>query len=167
MSKKRSQADGAGAGAASEASPRIVFPPLRATLAPPVFQPEQREAWLAHYRTHGFACIGGLLSPGQQLEACSLFWRDWCAVSPDFNRDDPATWTSTTCPASWSKGLAKRFGLCQGDFLWFLRAQTRLREPFEHIYGTTDLLASLDGFAVPELRPEGLRPLASRRPGGG
>lgn len=55
-----------------------------------------------------------------------------------------STWETEWLPDPKS-GIMNGFGFGQSDFLWYIRTQPKVREAFEAIWGTKDLLVSFDG----------------------
>lgn len=105
-------------------------------------------AWLNHLNAEGFAVLANVVSEEQLGQACCLLWDFLEANSgpAPWRRSSPETWTDEAlrnigCPL---RGLVNGAGMGQSDFLWFLRTLPRVRQVFEKIWGTQELLVSFD-----------------------
>jgi hypothetical protein len=118
------------------------------TLRPPSFHVKNVEVWNKYLEENGFVVLRDILAPEEVSTSIDLFKRDWTYVSPNFDFDDPSTWTIQNCPMMFGKGMAVFNGFGQSDFMWYLRKNNTIKGVFADIFKTEDLMVSMDGFSV-------------------
>lgn len=118
------------------------------TLRPPSFHVNDVEVWNKYLEETGFVVLRDILTPDEISTAIDLFKKDWTHVSPNFDFDDPETWTIQNCPMMFGKGMAVFNGFGQSDFMWYLRTNKTIKGVFTDIFKTEDLTVSMDGFSV-------------------
>lgn len=115
---------------------------------PRVFQKDDHKRFLNFLQSEGYVVIGDILEDETRSKLIDKFWEAWEYCSPRFKRDDKKTWTIQNCPMMFAKGMAVFSGLAHSDFMWETRLQKPIREVFEVLHGTKDLVVSFDGFSV-------------------
>ena len=111
---------------------------------------EELESLIAkdYLDNEGYVVLHNILNDESINKGLDLFWKDWNTVSPDFNKDDPSTWSIKTSPMMFAKGMAVFNGFGQSDFMWHLRLQPEIIDIFAKIYNDNNLITSFDGFSV-------------------
>lgn len=120
------------------------------------------DAWLPFLREHGYVVLASAVSQDAIHEAKDRLWRDLEQAEADagLSQADPRTWHRWRLPPA---GLVP--ALAQSAGSWRVRGAPLVREAFAHIWGTADLIVSMDcaivwrdWSEVPEWRPrtEGL-----------
>ena len=105
-------------------------------------------AWLNHLREHGYAILAGVASPSEVEAARSALWDAIERTSPGVQRTDPATWSGWKLD---SRGFMLQGAVTQGRGAWLVRGLPAVRAAFARIWGTAELLCSMD--AVIAWRP--------------
>eukprot|EP00442_Polarella_glacialis_P027636 CAMPEP_0115069976 /NCGR_PEP_ID=MMETSP0227-20121206/12853_1 /TAXON_ID=89957 /ORGANISM="Polarella glacialis, Strain CCMP 1383" /LENGTH=407 /DNA_ID=CAMNT_0002456431 /DNA_START=33 /DNA_END=1256 /DNA_ORIENTATION=+ len=102
-------------------------------------------AWLTHLDTEGYAVVADVVSAAELERAEDLLWQFLEACSP-WRRQDPNSWTDEGLAGigSVQNGIVNGAGVGQSDFLWFLRTRPLVRQAFERIWSTSELLVSFD-----------------------
>ena len=95
--------------------------------------------------------MGGVADKEQVEVARGLVW-DWLAgLGTGIRRDQPSTWQDRAWP-DWP-GM-KKYGTCKSEggahkgATWYLRGLPSLKKVFSTIYGTDDLIVSMDGMIM-------------------
>lgn len=137
--------------------PRMSLPcgPAGSSIGQALFR-EPDEAFLRHLDVHGYAVLQNILgSPAERQRFLDAFWAALTAVVPSQNPSRRETWRF---PKGF-RGIVTSYGLPQADFAWMVRLSPRIHQAFSRIFGTEDLVASLDaviaeeGIAKRPLRP--------------
>jgi ectoine hydroxylase-related dioxygenase (phytanoyl-CoA dioxygenase family) len=115
---------------------------------PRVFTKGEPAEYLKHLDERGYVVIGDILNDTVRSDLVEKFWKCWTECSPGFDRYDKTTWTIQNSPMMFAKGMAVFSGLAHSDFVWETRLQPSIREVFEQIHGTSNLVTSFDGFSV-------------------
>eukprot|EP00930_Biecheleria_cincta_P054802 TRINITY_DN41201_c0_g1_i1.p1 TRINITY_DN41201_c0_g1~~TRINITY_DN41201_c0_g1_i1.p1 ORF type:complete len:409 (+),score=60.02 TRINITY_DN41201_c0_g1_i1:200-1426(+) len=103
--------------------------------------------FLAHLHHHGYAILHGVLGSEQANELfLQKFWSAMTAIVPGLDPHKRQTWTF---PKGF-RGIVSTYGLPQADFAWDIRAHPRVYAAFAKIFGTQDLVASLDAVILEE-----------------
>ena len=122
--------------------------PAPGSLGTAIF-PEANMDFLWHLEDRGFAVLEGVLGSGESCQAfLSDFWSAMVAVVPGLDPLQERTWNF---PKGF-RGIVTSYGLPQADFAWSIRAHPRVQTAFARIFGTTDLVVSLDAI-IAEARP--------------
>eukprot|EP00435_Cladocopium_sp_Y103_P071750 s11_g38.t1 len=100
---------------------------------------EANEDFLVHLRENGFAILQGVLGDAGHIFR-DEFWKAMTKVVPDLDIGKQHTWNF---PKGF-RGIVTSYGLPHADFAWMVRAHPRIREAFASIFGTKDLVVSLD-----------------------
>lgn len=104
-----------------------------------------------HLEEHGFAVIRNVATPEQLKEAEGLLWQ-FLSENAGWSRNEPSSWTDDGLMHVSSNGLANgiinKCGAGQSELNWFVRTLPRVRQVFEAIWGTSDLLTSFDVFGL-------------------
>lgn len=110
----------------------------------PDFALEDGAAWLDHLQSTGVVRIRGVLDPTEVSDAKTLFW-DWMeGLGGGARRDDPATWSDDNFPGLLDKGFFCTRGGGHSSAAWAVRSNRRVHRAFAEIWGTDDLISSLD-----------------------
>eukprot|EP01062_Namystynia_karyoxenos_P032033 TRINITY_DN23689_c0_g1_i1.p1 TRINITY_DN23689_c0_g1~~TRINITY_DN23689_c0_g1_i1.p1 ORF type:complete len:353 (+),score=65.62 TRINITY_DN23689_c0_g1_i1:74-1132(+) len=113
------------------------------------------------FAEYGYVVFKGAAAPGDIAEANRLLW-DWLRHSGMLPAC-PHTWGAENFPGNPANGVIVRDGMGQSEFMWHLRSLPGVRAAYATLWGTDDLIASLDGACV--FRPWGRHP--EWRTGGG
>jgi len=117
---------------------------------PPRFALDDTESYLSFLDEHGFVVIANVLSSDEVQEAKGLIW-DWMeGLGSGIDRNDINTWINKNWPskARFGTGVIHTCGVGQSDAQWYIRTRPPVREVFENIWNTKELLTSFDGFAA-------------------
>lgn len=102
---------------------------------------EPSEAFLKHLEVHGYAILVGVLGEKAERDRfLKLFWDAMCMVVPNTDPKERETWRF---PQGF-RGIVTSYGLPQAAFAWQVRLAPKLRGAFARIFGTEDLVVSLD-----------------------
>eukprot|EP00930_Biecheleria_cincta_P097960 TRINITY_DN89641_c0_g1_i1.p1 TRINITY_DN89641_c0_g1~~TRINITY_DN89641_c0_g1_i1.p1 ORF type:complete len:414 (-),score=56.32 TRINITY_DN89641_c0_g1_i1:203-1315(-) len=109
------------------------------------FQLSDQE-WLAHLEQEGYVVLAAVGSPSDVRKAQDLFW-DFIEANSSWRRGDHSTWSDVGGRGlgMLQKGLINGAGIGQSDFMWFLRTLPKVRQAFETVWQTKELLVSFDG----------------------
>ena len=118
------------------------------SIIPNLYKINETDLWKKNLDEEGYAVISDILSENEYKEAFELFKKDWSYVSPNFNFEDKNTWGIENSPMMYGKGMAVFNGFGQSDFMWYLRLSQNIKNIFQEIHNTEDLVTSLDGFSV-------------------
>ena len=118
------------------------------TTMPELFDIEDDGAWKDYLDEHGYVVINDVLSNEKQMALFTKFMNDWNHVSPYFDFNNMDSWDEDNCPMWWEKGMVYGFGLAHSDFQWDLRTDNRIRNIWERLHNTKELVVSFDGFSV-------------------
>jgi len=124
------------------------------------FKFEDVEEWKAALDKEGFAVLRGVLSKKDVDHATGSLWTSLERLGSGLNRKDPATWTNEAWPGWKQVGFLQTNGLCQSEAAWYVRSHPNVVKAFAEIWGTEDLITSLD--VIIAWRPWKKQP--SRRP---
>jgi len=111
--------------------------------------------------SHGFLVVSSVLSQKECKEAIGLAW-DWIETAsvaekslqskqvtdPPVRRSDLSTYYSPFFPRSVEGGMMPFYGSGHSAFAWKIRSHPNVRLVFESLYGTSDLISSLDGIVL-------------------
>jgi len=117
---------------------------------PPRFSLNDPETYLSFLEEHGFVVIADVLSSDEVEEAKGLFW-DWMeGLGSGIDRNDINTWINKKWPAKarFGTGVIHTCGIGQSDLQWYTRTRPAVRQVFENIWETKELLTSYDGCAA-------------------
>lgn len=112
-------------------------------------------------REHGFVVITGVLTESECRKALSLGWDYLEAASvaesqlqesalprqPPLRRSDEST-HANTMPRTVEGGMLPYYGSGHSTLAWFIRSHPRVREIFASLWGTDNLISSLDGIVL-------------------
>jgi len=109
---------------------------------------EQRSAtesaWLATLRSEGYVVVPGVLTPDEVEQARDLTW-DWLeSLGTGISRTEVSTWSNANWPGDKSSGIIASYGAGQSEAAWFVRGGERVKTAFAEIWGTHDLITSMD-----------------------
>jgi len=107
------------------------------------------QRWLQHLSDEGYVVLADVLSKQEVAEAFDHLWA-FLPGATGWQRDAPSTWRRSGLERcglpQW--GILKALGAGNCDAVWFCRTRPRVREAFEQIWGTNQLISSFDGFNV-------------------
>lgn len=124
-----------------------------AVLTPPRFDLADEEAAAAamsYLDKFGYLVVAAAAPPAVLQRLRSLLWLELEALGRGIQRDDPETWHGfpTEPFAQSTVGLYVGCGLGQSELMWTARALPGVRRPFELIWGTKELISSMDGLTM-------------------
>ena len=124
-----------------------------AVLTPPRFDLADEDAAAAamsYLDEFGYLVVAAAAPPAALQRLRSLLWLELEALGRGIRRDDPATWHGfpTEPFAQSTVGLYVGCGLGQSEVMWTARALPGVRRPFELIWGTKELISSMDGLTM-------------------
>lgn len=105
---------------------------------------------------HGFVVISGVLSESDCQGAVALGWDYLEAASvaehggsaPPLRRHDATTHDVSSMPKSVEGGMLPYYGSGHSTLAWFVRSHPRVCQVFRSLFGTDDLVSSLDGLVL-------------------
>lgn len=100
--------------------------------------------WRAHLDAEGFVVLRDVLSPAECDTAIGLLWSWFEGLGSGIKRDEPSTWTTEAWPGHQLFGFLQTHGGGQSEGAWYVRSHPRVKAAFAAIWGTADLIASLD-----------------------
>eukprot|EP00927_Polykrikos_kofoidii_P068739 TRINITY_DN64058_c0_g1_i1.p1 TRINITY_DN64058_c0_g1~~TRINITY_DN64058_c0_g1_i1.p1 ORF type:complete len:309 (+),score=46.29 TRINITY_DN64058_c0_g1_i1:67-993(+) len=103
---------------------------------------EDEEQWLAHLRERGYVVVKGTLSAQDVAVAKDLLWRDLEGADKVL-RDDQSTWNEWSLPRT---GIVAN--LAQSAGAWYIRGLESVQRAFGHIWGTRELITSMDAVLI-------------------
>lgn len=116
--------------------------------------PDEVNEILTHLEIYGYAVVKEVLYKGEIEHSKNLFWKfidQVVGTSSDSDESDDDDKISRSNPESWRFWPGDRYtgiigggNFCHSEFLWYLREHPRIREVFEYIWNTNDLLTSYD-----------------------
>lgn len=118
---------------------------MYSTAKPQLFHPDDIDAWQVHLDNEGYVVISDIQTKEEIEIGSNLFVKDIKEVSPKFKHQEADI---TTCPIMYGKGMAVFNGWGQSDFMWHIRQNKTIQSIFKTIYGTDELVVSLDGFSM-------------------
>jgi ectoine hydroxylase-related dioxygenase (phytanoyl-CoA dioxygenase family) len=103
-------------------------------------------AWLEHLDREGYAVVAGAGDVADVARAEKLLW-DFLEETTTWQRSSPESWTDEAVGhiGTTDIGIINGGGCAQSDFLWHVRTLPGVRQAFERIWSTDDLLVSFDG----------------------
>mmetsp|Transcript_43848 Transcript_43848/g.82241 ORF Transcript_43848/g.82241 Transcript_43848/m.82241 type:complete len:449 (+) Transcript_43848:61-1407(+) len=105
----------------------------------------QASPWLSHLEQHGYVVLKKIATSEEVALARQMIW-DTFEERFDVLRDDVSTWTKLG--GGSGPGIFTGWGLAQSQGPWFIRSLERAKEAFTQIWGTNDLIASMDALMV-------------------
>jgi len=100
--------------------------------------------WPEYLRQHGFCVLRDVLPADDMKQLEELFWSELEGVVPGLKRAKPMTWKFPRANGASPNGIVRSWGLPQSDFAWYVRLHQRVRQSFARIFGTQDLVVSMD-----------------------
>lgn len=125
--------------------PTIREPTRAVSYEPQRFQSDD-PALASYLAEHGYAVVKAVANEHEIHEARNLFW-NFLESEAGLKRDDPGTWTDErfTKIGSTRSGIIFFRGIQHSDVLWYIRCLPKVKEAFEQVFGTNDLITSYDG----------------------
>ena len=127
---------------------------------------EEVEVWRGELESEGYTVVAGVAGQQEVETARSLLWSWLEDRQTGIKQSVPASWTDQAWP-DWPGPGGKKYGSMKSEgaahqpAAWYLRGLPRLKSVFSQLWGTEDLLVSMDGIIV--WRP--WRGREDRRPG--
>jgi hypothetical protein len=111
----------------------------------PRFHIDAYDEWQASLKENGYCVLAGVADAEAVAQAKTLMW-DFLESVPDsqVKRGDPSTWDSTWLPDA-NNGILGVQGFGQAAFCWHARLLPKVRQAFEVVWDSKDLIASFDG----------------------
>jgi len=109
----------------------------------------EADAWLEHLDREGYVVLASVLTKQDCMTGDGLLW-NFLEANSSWRRSQPETWSDDSFGniGSIHNGLVKGAGIGHSDFLWFVRTRPAVRQAFERIWNTSELLVSFDGANV-------------------
>jgi ectoine hydroxylase-related dioxygenase (phytanoyl-CoA dioxygenase family) len=99
--------------------------------------------WLEHFQKEGYSVIPDVLTEEKNKSYVSRYW-DWLeSLGTGIKRNDKKTWIGKNWPMS-DRGILCYPSPAHTQFVWDLRSEDKVIEPFEKIHNTKELLVSFD-----------------------
>mmetsp|Transcript_16352 Transcript_16352/g.41876 ORF Transcript_16352/g.41876 Transcript_16352/m.41876 type:complete len:328 (+) Transcript_16352:201-1184(+) len=121
---------------------------------PPRFDSFDAEAE-AYLDKEGYVVLRGL-SAEEVGEARALLWDYWEALDDRISRTDASTWGRMDAFMHKDTGIVNSYGIGQSQLLWYVRGKDTVRQAFEGIWDTKELITSFDGGGM--FRPWSVNP---------
>jgi len=106
---------------------------------------------MEHLDKHGFVVIKGVVDAQQLEKAEQLLW-DFLSEHAGWQRGQPDTWSDEGLQRVSANGIANgiinKRGAGQSELNWYVRTLPKIRQVFEHVWGSDELLTSFDVFGV-------------------
>lgn len=112
------------------------------------FEASDVEGWKGHLDREGYAVVKGTADQAEVAHIKRLVWDVLELTHPLLKRDKPKSWRHL--PVSPNSGICAN--LAQSEGQWYLRGLPEVKGVFEQLWGTSDLLTSMDCML---LRPPG------------
>jgi hypothetical protein len=112
---------------------------------------DQDPQWLKDLQRDGFVVVKGVVTPEKAAEYAEK-GEEWLeGFKLGYQRDDPSTWDVKKLPRHNRGGLYSQYSFAHSQFVWDAKAEPKIVELFETIWGTDQLTVSFDGgsLAVP------------------
>lgn len=103
------------------------------------FSLEDVEHWKKQLREQGYVVLKAVASADEVAEAKNQLWAELQRRRPELNPADPTTWHLLPKPGY---GLCSDLAQSQGQ--WYIRGIPKIKQVFAEIWGTEDLLCSMD-----------------------
>merc|ERR1711892_116208 len=101
-------------------------------------------SWLTALRTQGYVVIPATLAQDQVVRARELTW-DWLeSLGSGLSRSDMTTWRNENWPGELTSGIVASSGAGQSEAAWFVRGVEGVKKAFVKVWGTEDLITSMD-----------------------
>ena len=127
---------------------------VKKTTYPPVLHASglatSENEYLVQLREEGFTVIPNVLTENECDTAIDGIWNWLGSLNMGILRDEPESWGASNWITS-IHGIVKNYSVGQADFMWDIRTHRRVKEVYERIWNTTDLVTSFDGACV--MRP--------------
>jgi ectoine hydroxylase-related dioxygenase (phytanoyl-CoA dioxygenase family) len=101
--------------------------------------------WLKHLEDHGYVVLKNIATPEEVETARQMIW-DTFEDKYKVQRDKVSTWTKLG--GSTGPGIFTTHGVMQSPGPWFIRGLPRAKEAFAQIWGTDNLITSMDAMMV-------------------
>jgi len=88
------------------------------------------------------------LAPDEVRHTQELIWKYLEGLGTGISRDDGSTWGKEKWPRTVGGGLVVYYGIGQSEGVWYVRGRKAVKQAFEQIYGTDELLVSFDGVSM-------------------
>ncbi|GAA5857420.1 hypothetical protein JCM8547_002273, partial [Rhodosporidiobolus lusitaniae] len=104
--------------------------------------------WRDDLARDGFAVVKGAIPRDKALEYRSraLGWLE--SFGRGFDRNDPKTYGQEHLPKHDRGGMYSAFGIHQEQWVWDIRTEPGVKGAFEKLWGTDELVVSMDAGAI-------------------
>lgn len=104
--------------------------------------------WRDSLATDGYAVIKSAIPRSRALEYRERAF-DWLeSWNRGFDRNDPNTFGDEYLPVNKRGGMYFHYGFAQEQWVWDIRSEEGVRGAFEKLWGTNELVSSMDGGAI-------------------
>ena len=100
---------------------------------------------LDYLQREGYVVLRGVANASELSRARELFWAFVEGARVGAVREDPSSWRRLQ-PNQY--GIVWGHGSGQSRLMWHVRTLPRLREMFERVWDSADLIASFEGFSI-------------------
>jgi len=105
---------------------------------------DEKPSWLSDLERDGYAVVRGVLDNTEVIKARELVW-DWLeGLGSGVQRDKPDTWVDAAWPGDLETGIVTTCGAAHSPAAWYLRTRPRVLDAFASLWGTRDLISSMD-----------------------
>jgi len=102
------------------------------------------QKWPEYLKLHGFCVLRDVIPAQEFKQIEDTFWREIAHVVPGLKRGNPSTWRFPRSNGPARTGIVRSWGLPHSDFVWAIRLHPRIKYIFETIFGTPELVVSMD-----------------------
>ncbi|GAA6063887.1 hypothetical protein JCM10212_001369 [Sporobolomyces blumeae] len=111
-------------------------------------RPTPFDDWRDRLRTDGYCVVKGAIPRARALEYRDDAF-DWLeSWGKGFDRHDHETFQDEHLPVNKKGGMYFQYGLAQEQWVWDIRCEPGVRGAFEKLWGTHELVSSMDGGAI-------------------
>ena len=104
----------------------------------------QHAEMLKYLEEYGYAVVASVASENEIQNGKDLFWKHINSISSIVKRDNPSTWDTETWIASPTDGICSCKGFNHSEFAWNTRLLSKVKQAFECIWNTNNLIVSFD-----------------------
>lgn len=97
---------------------------------------------------NGFAVLKNALTAEEINHAKGLAWDFLEGLDTGIKRDQPNSWQCSNWPPRHKSGVVFERGAGSSTLNWYLRSNPTIKKIYETIWGTDNLITSMDGFNV-------------------
>jgi len=102
------------------------------------------ENFIPYLQEHGYVVLKNIVDSNALEEVLNLFWNDLEGLESGIDRNDISTWGDDNWPGCLHRGFFCSHSFAQREASWKLRTLPGVKETFAKIWGTEDLITSMD-----------------------